>query len=199
MPRNSPKVQAKREKRKDELVRVAARLFEAQGFEKVTLLDVAGEFGKGRTTIYEYFKDKNELLAACLEQEMIVYHEKIMSIMETGGSLQDKMREFIKVQLVYGTAHVGYSRLFRSLTGSALMLAAKTRTMIGKLHGEVYATLTNQIKSAIRRGEIRNVPVELTMQLLVNATSHPIRSTADPGNVTEDILTVFWSGMEKKK
>jgi AcrR family transcriptional regulator len=198
MPRNSPKVQAKREKRRDEIVRIAARLFEERGFEDVSLLDIAKHFGKGRTTIYEYFVDKNQLLAACLEQEMAVYHEKIMSIMKTQGPLRDRMREFITVQLVYGTAHTGYSRLFRALTRNSSMLAAETRSKLGKLHAEVYSILSRQIRAAVRRGEIRNVPVELAMQLLINATSLPIRTDADPAKVTEGILDVFWMGMRKE-
>ncbi len=195
MLKNSSKVQIKRANRRDEIVRVAARLYEERGYEKVSLLDVARKFGKGRTTIYEYFRDKNELLAECLEQEMIVYHEKIMGIMNAPGSFKGRLREFIGVQLVYGTAHVGYSRLFRALTRDASTLAAKTRARIGKLHAEVYGALTQELKSAIRRGKIRSVPVELTMQLLINATSLPIRSATAPEKIAEDILAFFWDGM----
>lgn len=197
MSGNSLRIQAKREKRRDEIVQIAARLFEEQGFEKVSLLDVARQFGKGRTTIYEYFRDKNELLAACLEREMIVYHEKITSIMKAPGTLRNRLLEFIKVQLVYGAAHAGYSRLFRILTREATTIAVKTRTSIGRLHGEVYGALTRELESAVRKGEIKKKPVELTMQLLINATSLPIRSTAAPDKIAEDILSLFWSGMEK--
>lgn len=199
MAGTSVKVEAKREKQKEEIARIAALLFEEKGFEKVSLLDIAGRYGKGRTTIYEYFKDKNELLAFCLEREMSVYHEKIMSIMKAHGTLKDRMREFIKVQLVYGTAHAGYSRLFRSLSGSASGVASKTRAVIRKLHGEVYAALTREIRAAIGRGEIRDVPVELMMQVLINATSLPIRIKADPEKISEDILALFWNGVGERE
>ncbi len=199
MVRKSTKVEAKREKQKDGIVRIAALLFEEKGFEKVSLLDIAGRYGKGRTTIYEYFKDKNELLAFCLEREMKAYHEKIMSIMKAPGTLKDRIREFIKVQLVYGTAHVGYSRLFRSLSQSASGVVSKTRTVIQKLHGEVYATLTREIRAAIGRGEIKDVPVELTMQILINATSQPIRINADPEKISEAILGLFWNGVGERE
>lgn len=196
----SSKVHVKREQQKDEIARIAARLFEERGFEKVSLLDIAGRYGKGRTTIYEYFKDKNELLAFCLEREMSVYLEKIMSIMKAPGTFKDKIREFIKVQLVYGTAHAGYSRLFRSLSNSASGgITSKTRALIEKLHGEVYAALTGEISSAVSRGEIRNVQVQLVMQLLINATSLPIRVNADAERISEDILAIFWTGLEKEK
>ncbi len=199
MPIKSHKIQAKRDKQKDEITRIAARLFEEKGFEKVSLLHIAERYGKGRTTIYEYFKDKNELLASCLEREMNVYHEKITSIMKAPGTLKDRIREFIKVQLVYGTAHAVYSRLFRSLSRSASGVASKARAMIEELHGEVYAALKQEIIAAISRGEIRSVPVELTIQILINATSLPIRITNDPERISEDILTLFWTGVATEK
>lgn len=199
MAMKSLKVRAKREKQKDEIARIAARLFEEKSFEKVSLLDIAGRYGKGRTTIYEYFKDKNELLAFCLEREMSVYLEKVMSIMKASDAFRDKIREFIKVQLVYGTAHAGYSRLFRSLSNSASETARKTRVQIEKLHGEVYAALTGEINSAIGRGEIRQVRSELVVQILVNATSLPIRAKADPERLSQEILALFWAGLGKEK
>lgn len=195
MPVKSLKVKAKREKQRDEIVRTAARLFEEKGFEKVSLRHIAARYGKGRTTIYEYFKDKNELLASCLEMEMKVYHENIMSIMKTPGTLKDRIREFIKVQLVYGAAHSGYSRLFRSLSQGASGTASKTRAMIERLHGEVYAALSQEITAAIGRREIKAVPVELAMQILINATSLPIRMKTDPERLSEDILALFWTGL----
>lgn len=195
MRKRTYRVQAKREMQKDEIARIAARLFEEKGFEKVSLLQIADRYGKGRTTLYEYFQDKNELLAFCLEREMGVYLEKVMNILRPPGTFKDKVREFFKVQLVYGTAHAGYSRLFRSLANSTSGLASKTRGVIKKLHGEVYAALQGEIGGAIRRGEIREAPIPLVMQLLINATSMPIRVDTPPERTVEEILAVFWNGL----
>lgn len=199
MRKRTYRVQAKREKQKDEISRIAARLFEEKGFEKVSLARIAARYGKGRTTLYEYFKDKNELLAFCLEREMGVYLEKIMNIMRTPGAFRNKLREFIKVQLVYGAAHAGYSRLFRSLSNSASGTAARTRVAIEKLHGEVYAVLAGEIGAAVERGEIRVVPARLVMQLLINVTSSPVRSDAGSEKIAEDMLSVFWDGLAKSR
>lgn len=71
------KIRLRREKKKNEIIGTAAQLFLEKGFENVALSDIAEEIKMGRTTIYEYFENKNEIMATYLEKEMSAYHAKI--------------------------------------------------------------------------------------------------------------------------
>ena len=51
------------------LIDVARQLFARQGVAATTMNDIAEASGKGRRTIYTYFKNKNEIYWAVVEAE----------------------------------------------------------------------------------------------------------------------------------
>ncbi len=195
----TPKVGAKREKRKEEIARAAARLFQEKGYEGVSLLDIAGKMKLGRTTLYEYFRSKHEILAFHLVREMQIYHRRVAGVFGKSGSFRDTMGEFIKVQLAYGEIHTAFRHLLRTLECQAPHLAGRTKVQVVGLHGEVYRLMTKAIQDAVKRGEIRDLHSGLVMQLLVNATSFPIRATDGGGRSARAILDLFWRGIGKTR
>jgi AcrR family transcriptional regulator len=59
---------AERTRLREELLTVAERLLQANGYAGFSLRQVAEETGYTPTTIYRYFKDRDDLLAAVLHQ-----------------------------------------------------------------------------------------------------------------------------------
>ena len=55
---------------RDEILDAAAALFRAQGYVETSLGDIASYVGIGRTTLYEYFSDKDDLLASLVEDRI---------------------------------------------------------------------------------------------------------------------------------
>ena len=51
------------------IVESAISVFVSLGYEKTTFKDIADKMGIARSTIYLYFKDKFELLKACLNYQ----------------------------------------------------------------------------------------------------------------------------------
>ncbi|HWU23961.1 MAG TPA: helix-turn-helix domain-containing protein, partial [Nocardioides sp.] len=54
------------EKRREQLLRVAERVFAEQGYQGTSVNDVAAAAGVTRTLVYKYFKDTDELYLACV-------------------------------------------------------------------------------------------------------------------------------------
>ena len=54
--------------RRDELLRVALRLFAERGFDGTTIADIAMATGTAHGLVYHYYSSKNELLLAVLER-----------------------------------------------------------------------------------------------------------------------------------
>lgn len=195
MKRTKYNIQHKREKMKNEIIQAAVSLFMKKGFDRVSLSDISSKINRGRTTVYEYFKNKNEILAQYLEEEMLRYHEKVIDIMGRNIGFKDKLMEFVSLQLEYGIHHGGFSQLFRSLSRVSRDISEKTEIVIREKHREVYRVLTNEFSLAIKRKDIRDMPPELVMQLLINATSLPVRSKKDQARTAEEVLSIFWSGI----
>ncbi len=72
----------RKESRADEIATCADKLFLEKGFEETTFSDIAKEGKMARSTIYLYFKDKNEILRAILHKSFqshlpIIQHESL--------------------------------------------------------------------------------------------------------------------------
>ena len=65
MPRINPEARAALvEERKQQILKAAARVFAHKGFERATIADVAREAKLAEGSIYNYYKNKNDLLAS---------------------------------------------------------------------------------------------------------------------------------------
>ncbi len=191
-------VTAKRQRKKDAIMETAARLFAERGFERVSFLDIGRELNLGRTTIYDYFENKGRLLALYLEKEMGRYRGKAMAAIRQGEDLHDKLKAFIELQLDYAVRHDRFRRLHAELGRSHFEAAAATTSSLLKRHHEIYSELAKELNTAIRKKEIKDIPVDLVVQLLVNATSLPVNVRTNLAATTEDVLSVFMSGISKR-
>jgi AcrR family transcriptional regulator len=64
-------------KTRNRLVECARELFARQGFEATTMNDIAAASGKGRRTLYTYFKNKEELYEAVITSELEILSERL--------------------------------------------------------------------------------------------------------------------------
>jgi AcrR family transcriptional regulator len=69
LPR-SPRLRAKREHRKDEILHAALLAFREHGFAGTTLDDIAARLDVRKTALYHYFPDKEAILYACHRESL---------------------------------------------------------------------------------------------------------------------------------
>ena len=84
------------EERRQEIVAAARELFQKKDYEHTTMRDIMDVLGIAKGTIYHYFKSKEELLEAVVEDSVEVYiagMEKVLN--ETEGTGLDKMQALI--------------------------------------------------------------------------------------------------------
>ena len=63
--RLSPRVSAKRRRRRAEILQAALQAFRERGYHATTLDDIANHLGLRKTALYHYFPDKEAILYAC--------------------------------------------------------------------------------------------------------------------------------------
>jgi AcrR family transcriptional regulator len=61
----SPRIRAKRERRREEILHAALRAFRHRGYHRTTLDDIARRLGVRKTALYHYFPDKEAILYEC--------------------------------------------------------------------------------------------------------------------------------------
>jgi AcrR family transcriptional regulator len=62
-------------RKKGRVADTARELFAERGYQQVTMEDIAVSLGMARTTLYDYFKSKEEILYALIEQHVAVGSE----------------------------------------------------------------------------------------------------------------------------
>ncbi|MBR1401086.1 MAG: TetR/AcrR family transcriptional regulator [Prevotella sp.] len=86
-------------KTRQRLVDVARQLFAKNGLENTTMNDIAVASGKGRRTLYTYFKSKEDVYQAVIESELERLSDKMDEVANMKIRPQDKILELIYTHL----------------------------------------------------------------------------------------------------
>ena len=86
-------------KTRQKLVDVARLLFAKNGLESTTMNDIAQASGKGRRTLYTYFKSKEEIYYAVIESELERLSDKLDEVAARKIRPQEKIIELIYMHL----------------------------------------------------------------------------------------------------
>lgn len=81
------------------LVDVARQLFAKQGFESTTMNDIAISSGKGRRTLYTYFKSKEEIYYAVIHTELERLYERMKELADKNITPEEKLAQLIFTHL----------------------------------------------------------------------------------------------------
>ncbi|MCD8290987.1 MAG: TetR/AcrR family transcriptional regulator [Prevotella sp.] len=86
-------------KTRQKLVDVARQLFAKKGLENTTMNDIALASGKGRRTLYTYFKNKEDVYYAVIESELERLSDRMDEVASKKIRPQDKIIELIYTHL----------------------------------------------------------------------------------------------------
>jgi TetR/AcrR family transcriptional regulator, fatty acid metabolism regulator protein len=81
------------------ILEVAARLYAARGYERVSMADVAAAAGLSEGTLYNYFRDKTDLVVSVGLTSLELNITGAAAITKNAKSLEDGLRQLIAHQL----------------------------------------------------------------------------------------------------
>src|SRR5512137_2656837 len=88
-----------------EILDAASQLFVEEGFQRVTMRRIAERIEYSPTTIYLYFKDKNELLTAVCEETFSQLAGRLERLSKSSTSPLGYLREGLKTYVEFGLAN----------------------------------------------------------------------------------------------
>lgn len=80
------------------LVEVARQLFAEKGFVETTMNDIATASGKGRRTLYTYFRSKEEIYKSCIDSELSHVTLALNGVMKQQLEPREKLEAYIRVR-----------------------------------------------------------------------------------------------------
>jgi len=181
------------------LLDAAQVLFSELGYGPTTFSDLASEAGVGRTTIYEYFSDKDDLLASLVEEELPAVLWEMLSQLPPDGPTADRLA-ILAQQLIRFVATDPILGLLLHRDVAALNDDAKSR--IEMAHLELIHEFISLLRTGVQAGELREMPLDLMgrfVQDLIMSGAQVLIDAEDPAarmeEVTDTIVAMLLEGI----
>ncbi|KJF42127.1 TetR/AcrR family transcriptional regulator [Draconibacterium sediminis] len=84
---------------KQQIIEAAGIVFERFGFKKTTMDDIAYAAGKGKSSLYYYFKNKEEVFEAVVAHEAKQLVAEINKAINASHSAVDKLRSYVNIRM----------------------------------------------------------------------------------------------------
>lgn len=142
MPKiSAPTVAEHRAQRLRALLEAARVLVAEQGPEALTLSALAAQVGLSRPSLYEYFRSRDDLVAAMVEDELPRWIDELEAEVHRHAAPADRIAAFVRTQLRMLTD--GRHSALVVLAGHALGPAAQDRIMAE--HARLFAPLVSAL------------------------------------------------------
>ncbi len=141
---------------KDSILKAAEDVFGKFGYKKTTLDDIARHIGKGKSALYYYYKNKEEIFDAVLDFESGKVRHELLLAVEAGKDPQEKLRCYILKRMELFHQLVTFHSIIQHECAESTAVADKIRKQYDALELELISRI---IKDGIDRGEIKKSDV----------------------------------------
>ena len=162
-------VKQRREREKENLrqaiLDAAREMFADEGYANVSMRKIANKIDYSPTTIYLYFKDKNDLLRQICEETFAKLGQKLDSIGRKHGKSVDGLREGLRAYVEFGLKHPKHYEVTFMLPLAKDLDEAEYK-FDGSLGKKAFDYLRSSVADCMEGGEIENGDIDLISQTL---------------------------------
>ncbi len=150
-------------KTRDLLVSVARGLFAKNGFENTTMNDIAVASGKGRRTLYTYFKNKDEIYYAVIGDELNKMSDRLREVANKNIPPEDKLVQMIYTHLSMVKSAVHRNGNLRAEFFRNIWLVERVRKDFDKTERDL---ITRVLTQGIRMGVFEVANIRLAVDIM---------------------------------
>jgi TetR/AcrR family transcriptional regulator len=161
------------------ILQAAERIFAEAGYGSARTNAIAAQAGVNKALLYYYFKSKDGLYRAILNEHLNEFQRRVSEVLSAEGSARSKLLKYVSMHFDFISARPHYPRLVHRLvmTGGK-PLESLAREFFLPLHRK----LTALIESGVRAGEFRRVDshhtvLSIAALIVFYFSSAPIWST----------------------
>jgi len=150
-----------REQRRNDIIDAARKLFADKDFDEVSMNEIAGEVGLGKSTLYLYFKNKESLYFAVVLRGTRIWAEMVKEEVEKGNTGLEKLILYGNANRRFSNEYPDYFRLLYSPTSIKKQFDMDKMTSSGEfqevreLFKEIMLIGIDSIQKGRDEGEIR--------------------------------------------
>lgn len=148
-----------------QIIDIANQLFYFRGFNLTSFTDIAQASEIPRGNFYYYFKTKDEILTAVIEQRLNDIHAQLAGWNEQLELPKERIKQFIEMT----QKEAGNLIKFGCPMGSLNMELGKTQPELKKLARQMFDLYKNWLTQQFAQLSLSTSPADLAMQLLIRA------------------------------
>ena len=196
MPKGIPLTDEEQSRKRHEIFAATVNLFLEKGFNETSMREIAEAAGMGKSSLYDYFETKDEILIWYFEDEIEDITVLAREIASHPLPAVEKLRQILQKQLERLLENKDfYLRL--SIEVQRLGAESQRRIQI-KRHG-YQDLLRSLIEQGIQEGTFRRVDTLLATRILLTALTPVVftsRPTGTPTEMLDEAFSLFLHGVQ---
>jgi len=184
MPKGIPLTEEELSRRREEISEIAVRLFIDQGFNETSMRAISQAVGMGKSTLYDYFPTKDDILVSYFAGEIKLLIEKANQIKNQYLNATEKLRQIMILHLQYLLAN---KNMYLKLSFETQRLGLESQREI-QISRHAYQDLVGSvIEDGIAEGTFRPVDKAVAVRMLFAALT-PVVFTSRPSGTAEEMM-----------
>ncbi len=185
---------------REQLIDIAAKMFDSKGYAQTGMGDIAQEIGLGRSAVYHYFRNKEEILAALVEAEALTPSHQLQGLIEDASltateRLRRAVTDGIVRRLSSGSRFILFSRLEAQIPEHLGGLYNQSRR-------QIYDFYVRCITDGIAAGEFRDVDPKIAAFAVIGMANWTSRwyspaGSKSPREIAEVIADIAIEGLRQ--
>ncbi len=196
MPKGIPLTAQEQQRRRKEIFEASVHLIFEKGFSNTSMREIAGAAGVGKSTLYDYFKSKEDILISYFESEIRKITERARKIVELDLEVSERLRKIMQMHLEY---LVDNKKFYLKLTMEAQILSLGSQQIIQAQRHTYQDMLCSLIEEGIKTGEFRSINPLFAARSIFSLLSTAVftsRPSGTPDEMMDDVVNIFFMGIQ---
>jgi AcrR family transcriptional regulator len=146
------------------IVAAAEKIFARFGFHKTTVDEIAKAAGMGKSTLYYYFKSKEEIFAAVIQRDAQLILRKLTEAINSSLTPQEKFRNYVRTRM---TVIQELSSHYAMLKAEYFDLHPLIEQERKQFHQNEVDTVTDILQQGVSQGVFTLADVAATAKVII--------------------------------
>jgi AcrR family transcriptional regulator len=154
------------EKRRQQIIEAAMKVFSEKGFEKARVDDIVSESGLSKGAVYWYFDSKDAIFQAAFDQFLDLDQQGLKMLIQQPGTVRQRMMDYLLIMV--DTIAQNQSLLSLGYQFYAAAIRQHRLKHYFQRYYQIYSDLISQLlKDGIERGELKVIDEQVVATQLV--------------------------------
>ncbi len=195
MPKGIPLTEPELNRRRHQIFNASVHLFMEQGFQETSMQEIARAAGMGKSSLYDYFKNKDEILYWVAADEIYDLTELAKGIARQELPAAEKIKQVMWAHMNHLLEQKDF---YLKLALEIQRLSLEDLQRLQAKRHEYQDLLCSLIEQAIQEGAFRPLTPLFAARVilsLLNPAVFSSRPTGTPEQMMEEAIEIFYKGV----